>query len=335
MSKLESEKLTLKQLFDRQHGAINYFLEKMDMNQVQKFADLLIECFRQRSGIIFFSGVGKSGAVADSSAALLNSFGIRSMTLNPQNALHGDIGIVSSQDSVVLISKSGNTEELLTLIPYLRKKGCTVLGMSCNSKGHLAQRADFTIILPLQDETICPFKLSPTTSTTIQILFSHTLSVYLMQERGLSLHDYAHNHPSGTIGKRLSLEVRDVMKPLSECPTCLPTDTLLDVLMYISEKKAGACVVTNVEPDGSKIICGLLTDGDIRRSMVKHGPDALKQHVKDFMNPGPITVHQNSKAFDALLLMQQKKMSMIPVLDENNKLAGVVMLHMLLEVGLL
>ena len=192
----------------------------------------------------------------------LVSTGTKSVFLNPTDALHGDIGIVSKEDIMVMFSKSGSTTELLTLIPYARAKGATLVGVSSNAKSKLAKETDMHVMLPLERE-LCPFDLAPVTSTAIQMLFGDTCAVAIMQAKSLTMDQYAMNHPAGRIGKRLILSVKDVMKPLSGLPLAKPDEKLVDALVELSSKGQGCLLIV----DDANTLLGVFTDGDLRRSL--------------------------------------------------------------------
>lgn len=192
----------LKHLFSEQKKYLDYFFDHIDYNELHSFTRLLLEC----KGVIFFSGVGKSGFIAQKVCQTLVSTGTKSVFLNPTDALHGDIGIVGPEDIVVGFSKSGATEELIKLVPCARAKGAYLVGVSSFQESKLAKICDMHVYLPLERE-LCPFDLAPVTSTAIQMLFGDTVAIALMQQKNLTREEYALNHPAGRIGKRLILRV--------------------------------------------------------------------------------------------------------------------------------
>ncbi|KAK9732908.1 hypothetical protein RND81_04G031200 [Saponaria officinalis] len=201
----EEEKLsenTLLNLFKSQQNYLNYFFQHLDVSQTLKFTQKLLES----KGTIFFTGVGKSGFVAQKISQTLISLGIKSGFLSPVDALHGDIGIVSKTDVLVLFSKSGNSEELIKLAPCAKAKGAYLIGVTSNEKNNLLGFVDFQVILPLERE-LCPFDLAPVTSTAIQMVFGDTVAIALTGARNLSREEYAANHPAGKIGKSLIFKV--------------------------------------------------------------------------------------------------------------------------------
>ena len=196
----------LQELIDKQRSYTNHFFESFDLAEIGKLVNMLM----LTEGIIFFSGVGKSGLIAKKIAFTMASTGTRALFLSPTDALHGDIGIVSEKDVFIMLSKSGESDELIHLAPAIRNKGATVVGIVCNDKSRLGLICDYTFKLPFQGE-LCPFDMAPTMSTTYQLLFGDLLTIALMRHKKFSLDEYALNHPSGRIGKRITLKVQDIM----------------------------------------------------------------------------------------------------------------------------
>lgn len=281
-------------------------------------------------GTVFFSGVGKSGFISQKISMTLVSTGTKSVFLNPTDALHGDIGIVGEDDLLVLFSKSGATEELLKLIPYAKAKGAKLVGVSSNQKSKLAELCEMHVYLPLERE-LCPFDLAPVTSTAIQMLFGDTCAVAVMQAKALTMDEYAMNHPAGRIGKRLILHVQDVMKPLAGLPLCGPEDKLVNVLVELSSKGCGCVLIV----DGSMKLLGTFTDGDLRRKLSEHGGSVLQMSMMEIMSNTPKITTSETKAFEAMRLMENK-VSFLPVVQDAKSmtLTGLVTLHGLVNAGL-
>ena len=250
-------------------------------------------------GVVFFTGVGKSGFIAQKISMTLVSTGTKAVFLNPVDALHGDIGIVGEEDILVLFSKSGSTEELLGLVPFAKARGARLVSVTCLSGSKLARACDSAIVLPLERE-LCPFDLAPVTSTAIQLLFGDTVAIAVMEEKGLSRDAYAKNHPAGRIGKRLLLQVADVMDAGDRVPTSLPGTKVVEVLMELSEKGRGCVIVVDEE----RRLLGTFSDGDLRRGMQSMGAAALDCPVSELMGRNPRSVPLESKAVDALEEME-------------------------------
>ncbi|CAM6092668.1 unnamed protein product [Calypogeia fissa] len=318
-------KVQLKHLFTEQKKYLNYFFDHIDYDELHSFTKLLLEC----KGVIFFSGVGKSGFIAQKVCQTLVSTGTKSVFLNPTDALHGDIGIVGPEDIVVGFSKSGATEELVKLVPCARAKGAYLVGVSSFKDSKLAKICDMHVHLPLERE-LCPFDLAPVTSTAIQMLFGDTIAISLMQQKHLTREEYALNHPAGRIGKRLILRVQDVMKKGAEIPTCKEKDLVMEQLVELSHKGCGCLLVV----DNKKRLLGTFTDGDLRRSLNEYGEGIFKMTVGELCNRSPRTMLFNSMAADAMGKMEQGSLKFLPIVNHANVVVGIVTLHALVSAGL-
>ncbi|XP_057250060.1 probable arabinose 5-phosphate isomerase [Beta vulgaris subsp. vulgaris] len=248
---------TLLNLFKSQQRYLNYFFQHLNHSQTLKFTQILLNS----KGTIFFTGVGKSGFVAQKISQTLVSLGIRSGFLSPVDALHGDIGILTQNDVVVLFSKSGNSEELIKLAPCAKAKGAYLIGVTSNEANNLLGFCDLNVHLPLERE-LCPFDLAPVTSTAIQMVFGDTIAIALMAARNLSREQYASNHPAGKIGKSLIFKVKDVMKKQPELPVCKEGDLIMDQLVELTSGGCGCLLVI----DDNYHLIGTFTDGDLRRN---------------------------------------------------------------------
>ncbi len=306
-------------LFKQHRKNIDYFFQHIDVDKAEEILELFLAC----EGNIIFSGVGKSGIIADKLVKTMISTGTKALCLPPANALHGDIGVVTEDDIVVFISKSGETKELLRLLPYFEQKKIVTIAWVCSENSKLQKFCDHAIYLPF-DKELCPFDLAPTTSTTIQMIFGDVLSVALMKSKKFSLDAYALNHPDGTIGKRVSLKVTDLMIDGKALPICHPEDRLANVLDELSKKNCGCLVVT----DHHKIH-GIFTDGDLRRAVQKQTPDLLDKPMKELMTTSYLSVTKGERAIQALQKMQKdprKWITVMPVTHEN-KLVGLIRMH--------
>lgn len=316
---------SVKALFEEQHGYLNNFFEKCDYTQVENFCKAVLEC----KGTVFFSGVGKSGFISQKISMTLVSTGTKSVFLSPTDALHGDIGIVAPEDMLVLLSKSGNTEELLKLIPYAKAKGAFLVGIHSQQGCKLSVQCDMHVHLPLTRE-LCPFDLAPVTSTAIQMLFGDTCAVAIMQAKKLTMDEYAMNHPAGRIGKRLILKVGDIMTSGANVPTSSPDATLMSELVKLSSAGCGCLLIVDAENK----LQGVFTDGDLRRELTNKGADVLEMKLSDLMCKTPRTVTINMKAVDAMSDMEKPKpVTFLPVV-EDGFLKGIVTLHTLVASGL-
>ena len=318
----------LKELLERQRNYTDHFFTTLELQPIEQLVQRLLQC----NGVLFFTGVGKSGLVAKKIAFTMVSTGTRAFYLSPTDALHGDLGMVSSHDAFIMLSKSGESDELLHLIPAIRNKGATLIGVVCDSNSRLANACHITVTLPFKHE-ICPFDMAPTMSTTIQLLFGDLLTVALMRHKNFSLDEYALNHPSGRIGKRITLKVKDLMLTGERIPFCKPTDRLSDILVELSNKRCGCILVV----DEQLKLLGIFTDGDLRRMLQKLGGSVLESYVKDVMNPNPCSIGPEILAWEAMKLMEadsKKRMMMLPVVDSNHHVLGLLHLHDIIQSGL-
>lgn len=318
----------LKELLDKEREALDHFFTQVDHAQLQKLLSILQAC----KGIVIITGVGKSGLVAEKFAVTLTSTGSRALYLSPANALHGDIGIITDQDVFIMLSKSGESDELLNLIPYVRNKGAKVIAIVTNPTSRLSKACDFTLSLPLERE-LCPYDLAPTTSTVIQMIVGDVLAIALMQLKNVSYDQYAMNHPAGRIGRRIFTKVKDLMLTGQAVPLCHPGDRLMDVLVVLSDKRCGCILVV----DGEQRLLGIFTDGDLRRSLQKYGMKALETTMEELMTRTPRWISDKDLAWSALLKMeadQKHPITVLAVLDDQEKVVGVIKMHDIVQSGL-
>ncbi|XP_077252872.1 putative arabinose 5-phosphate isomerase [Tasmannia lanceolata] len=316
-------------LFQSQQRYLNHFFQNLDLSQTLAFTQTLLNS----TGTIFFSGVGKSGFVAQKISQTLVSLGIKSSFLNPQDALHGDIGIVSKSDILVLFSKSGNTEELLKLIGFARAKGAFLISITSSSKptNLLSNGCDMNVHLPLERE-LCPFDLAPVTSAAIQMVFGDTVAIALMAARNMTKEEYAANHPAGRIGKSLIFKVKDLMKKQEELPLCKEGDLIMDQLMELSSKGCGCLLVI----DDEHHLIGTFTDGDLRRTLKASGEGIFKLTVGEMCHRNPRIIGPDAMAVDAMKIMESppSPVQFLPVINHENVVIGIITLHGLVSAGL-
>ncbi|MCP5505362.1 MAG: KpsF/GutQ family sugar-phosphate isomerase [Chlamydiales bacterium] len=317
----------LKDLFEEYQRNLNFFFDQVEAEKAEKIFDLFLSC----TGTLIFTGVGKSGIIAEKLAMTMISTGTKALYLPPMNALHGDIGIVTENDVLICISKSGQSEELLSLVPFAQKKGAKTVAWVSNPHSRLLSACDLGISLPLNKE-LCPFDLAPTTSTAIQLIFGDVLSVALMKAKKFSLDDYALNHPAGAIGKKITMTVEDLMLEGEGLPICKPTDRLRDAIVTLTNKRCGCLLV--VEETGR--LLGIFTDGDLRRSLQKDPAMMLEKTMEELMTPSCIATEKGKKALEALKLMQKdpkKWVNVMPVTDQD-RLVGLIRMHDLVQAGI-
>jgi len=279
------------------------------------------------SNKIIFAGIGKSGHIAQKIAATFTSVGLQSLFLHPVEALHGDIAIVNKNDTIILLSKSGNTTELLDLIPILRSLNCKVISILGNTNSYLAENSDIVLDGSVSKEA-CPINLAPTTSTTVALAIGDALAVASMQLRGFKAEDFAKSHPSGQLGKNITIKVKDIMHKGDKIAILNEHSKIKDIIIEISDKKLGcACVL-----DGENFL-GIITDGDIRRILLKYD-DYNNILAKDIMTKNPISIGGDAFIGSALDLMEKREsqINVLPVLD-GTKLKGIIRIHDILGKG--
>ena len=310
----------LKQLLKTQKEYLDNFFDSVDLSKAEKVLELMEAC----KGSLFFSGVGKSGIIAEKLAMTMISIGTKAFYLPPTNALHGDIGILGKEDLFIFLSKSGETKELLSLLPFVKQRGVQTLAWVSRSSSSLAKRCDYSMILPLKRE-LCPFNLAPTTSAVIQLVFGDVLAVALMKRKSFSLTEYAKNHPAGSIGSELTNRVSDVMIQGSDLPICYEKDRLKDVLVELTNKRCGCLIVVNKQ---SKIQ-GIFTDGDLRRALQNKPEQVMNTAMKSLMTTNFLSVRPENLVNEAKQLMQKvpgKWVMMLPVLQDQT-VVGLVRMH--------
>lgn len=317
----------LSELFKKEQAYLNRFFETLDMVSVDAVLQEMLNC----QGMIVLTGVGKSGLVAKKIAVTMTSTGTRAISLSPTNALHGDIGIISKDDLFIILSKSGESDELLNLIPFIRNKGVKIIALLSDPSSRVAKAVDLVIQLP-QERELCPFDMAPTTSTTIQGIVGDVLAISLMRLKNVSIEDFAESHPAGRLGKRITLTVKDLMVKDEKIPLCGPKDKLVDTLVELSNKQCGCVLVIDEE---NKLL-GIFTDGDLRRSLQNNGAEALESTMDQLMVKGPRAIGPNVLAYDAMKAMesdQKHPIMVLPVLDGELHLLGVVRMHDLVQTG--
>lgn len=313
---------------------VEYFFQNFEAGEVKKFTDLVCKV-RERSGVVYFSGMGKSGIISQNITQLLVSIGIKASFLSPVDALHGDVGVLSRNDVLVLLSRSGQTGELVNLVPAVRAKEVQLVSVTSNREGKLNQMADVLIYLPLERE-LCPFDLCPTTSSVVQLIFGNIVVARMIELLGLTKNEYALNHPAGRIGKRLTVRVRDLMKSRERLPVVAGEILLQDCLTQMTESQTGCLLVGGEEGR----LRGILTDGDLRRAIERFGRDTFGMSVEELMTADPVVIDQGEMAIDAMDLMEnqdgsgKKRVKELPVVSPDGKLVGLVLLHDLVVAGL-
>ncbi|MEW6757522.1 MAG: KpsF/GutQ family sugar-phosphate isomerase [Acidobacteriota bacterium] len=272
-------------------------------------------------GRVVVTGMGKSGLVARKISSTLASTGTPSFFLHPAEALHGDLGMVKGSDLVLALSNSGETEELIRLAPYVKRIGAALVAVTESPRSTLARAADLHLTVAV-DQEACPLGLAPMASTTAQLALGDALAAALIERRGFKPEDFARLHPGGKLGKRL-MRVRELMHTGAEVPRVAPDSAVKDAIYEISSKKLGATLVT----DGRGRLVGILTDGDVRRLIEKHGGAFLSMTAGECATANPLTISPDAMAVEALGIMESRKITSIVVADDAGRVAGLLHLH--------
>lgn len=292
--------------------------------EFDKAIDLLFNC----KGRVIVTGMGKSGLIGRKIAATLSSTGTPSYFLHPAESTHGDSGIITRNDVIIAISNSGETQELLNLLPLIKRFGVTMIGMTGKMGSTLAHASDVTLDISVEKEA-CPLNKAPTASTTATLAMGDALAVCLLEKRGFSEEDFLIFHPSGALGKGFLYKVEDLMLTDREkLPIAQENQSFAEVIALISDKKLGMAMIVNEEGK----LTGVLTDGDIRRTLIKY-PNIRPLLAKDVMSPNPKYISPKDYGASALNLMEKYSITALAVLDENGKPIGTVHIHDLLKAG--
>ena len=304
--------------------AINALRGRLDKNFIEA-CNLCLTTL----GRVVVCGIGKSGHVGGKIAATLSSTGTPSFFMHPAEASHGDLGMITNQDLLLAISYSGETEEIVTILPMVKRVCTKLISITGNKDSTLAKAADVHLDVSVTEEA-CPLNLSPTASSAASMAMGDALALTLLNQRGFTAEDFARSHPSGNLGKRLLLRVSDVMHTGDEIPMVTSNLNLRDGLMEMTKKGLGMTAVVSSE----KILEGIFTDGDLRRNLDK-GVDIYKTQICDVMHENCKTISANVLATEALRLLEKNKITSLLVVNENNKLIGALNIHDLFRVGLI
>jgi len=284
-----------------------------------------VEIAYNTKGKLIVTGVGKSGLIGSKIAATLASTGTPSFFLHPTEALHGDLGMITKDDSVLAISYSGESEELIKILPHIKRFEVPLIAMTGKMNSTLARYADVVLNIHVNKEA-CPLNIAPTSSTTLTLAMGDALAVCLMKKRNFTKEDFASFHPGGSLGKKLFVKVKDLMK--REFPVADEDDTLQEAIIKMTEGKLGHVLFLD-----NKRVKAILSDGDLRRAMMSDKFD-LKAKAIDFATIDPKTISKEVLAADALKFMEDNKIQFLPVTDENGNIAGVIHIHNLVEAGI-
>ena len=288
----------------------------------------VIGLLSRNKGRIIITGMGKPGFIAQKVSATLSSTGTPSLYLHPAEALHGDLGRVTKEDAIIAFSNSGETEEVIKLIPIIKKIGAKLIAVTGNKKSTLAENSDHVIDSAVKKEA-CPMGLAPTTSTTAMLALGDALAIALLERKNFKPKDFALYHPGGSLGKRLILNVEDIMRPKGQMPIVKKNTKIKDALLKITKLKAGSASVV----DGKGKLIGIFTDGDLRRHF-EEGKDLLNCKIEDVMTKAPATITPDRLAAEAFEILRDKKIDEIPVVDKNGKPVGILDVQDILKAGL-
>jgi arabinose-5-phosphate isomerase len=285
--------------------------------QFLQAAELLLAC----RGRVVVSGIGKSGHVARKIASTMASTGTPAFFVHPAEANHGDLGMITSHDVLIAISYSGETEELLSIVPLVKRQGAGLISMTGNTRSSLAREADIHLDCKV-DQEACPLNLAPTASTTATLALGDALAITLLDARGFGPDDFARSHPGGALGRRLLTHVADIMRTGDEIPCVPDSASFADAVLEISRKRMGMTAVV----DSQQKLVGIFTDGDLRRSL-EQGADMRQARVSDVMTRNPRSIRPQALAVEAAQLMEQFKTTQLPVVDEHGLLTGALNVH--------
>lgn len=313
-----------RQVFAIEAAAINGLNQYLD----QQFAEVCQQMF-SCTGRIIVVGMGKSGHIANKIAATLASTGTPAFFVHPGEASHGDLGMITTQDIVLALSNSGETHEVLVLVPVLKRLGIQLVAMTGNPDSTLAKLADWHLCVKVAEEA-CPLGLAPTASTTAALVMGDALAVALLEARGFSADDFALSHPGGSLGRRLLLRLQDVMHQGSQIPVVPASATIKEALLEISEKGLGMTAI--VATDGT--LAGIFTDGDLRR-LLDLKVDIHQTAIADVMVKNCITAKPEMLAAEALKIMEQRKINALIVVSTSNIPVGAMNMHDLLRAGVM
>ncbi len=302
--------------------ALNALISRIDKNFVNA-VEILYNC----KGRVVVTGMGKSGIIAKKIAATLSSTGTPALYLHPAEGIHGDLGMVTRDDVVIAISNSGETPEIVSLLPFLKRFGVKLIVMAGKEKSTLTKMGDVAINVGVKEEA-CPFNLVPTASTTAALAMGDALSVALLEKRDFRKEDFALFHPGGSIGKRLILKVSDTMHKGKDIPVVAEDALMKDLIYVMTSKKLGITTVVNK----NKKLVGVFTDGDLRR-LLENETDIFGKRAWEIMIKRPKTVTADTLAAKAVEIMERHSITALPVVDKKNNVAGIIHLHDLLKIG--
>jgi arabinose-5-phosphate isomerase len=316
------KKIAFETIAIEQH-ALDVLAKQIDA-RFNQACEIILQC----KGRVVITGMGKSGHIGRKMAATFASTGTPSFFMHPGEAGHGDLGMLVRGDVLIAISNSGKSDEIMMLMPLIKHLEVPLITMSRDDKGPMPQNADVALTLGESDEA-CPLGLAPTSSTTATLVLGDALAVALLEARGFTADDFARSHPAGALGKRLLLHVKHLMHTADELPKVSPNTPMNQVLYEISNKRLGLTTVV----DEQDRLMGIFTDGDLRRLIDKQQGFDVNLPVQDVMITQPATISQEARAVEALQQLNERKISQFVVVDDQNKVIGVISMHDLIQAG--
>ena len=299
-------------------------------NQIQPDFESLCSNILDIKGKLILMGIGKSGHIAQKISATLSSTGTSSFFIHPTEAAHGDLGMISKQDAILILSNSGQTKEIIEILPALKRSTTNIFTLTNNDQSTIAKAGKINLVINA-DEEACPLDLAPTSSTTIALVFGDALAIALLEARGFGKDDFAKSHPAGQLGKKLTTLVQDLAVMNEQTPIVNQATYLKDALMVITEKKLGVTLVSN-----EKKVIGIFTDGDLRRCL-NNEIDLNKTPIKDVMTTNFKSIQSDALAIDAAEIMEKDKIFSLVVNSSTNggNSMGIITMHQLLEAGII
>lgn len=315
-------------ILEAEANKIKEVSKQLDPEEVEKAIKLLLTC----KGKVITIGIGKSGLIAQKLAATLTSTGTPAIHMHPSDAMHGDLGIASSSDIAIAISNGGESQEIINLLPFLKARNIRIIGIVGNLRSTLAQKSD-VVLNSVVDKEADEYNIVPSTSTTVALALGDGLALTVMKEKGIKPQDFALNHPSGRLGKRLTLSVEDLMHSRNNNPVVKKDCLWYEVIQSISNGNLGAVSVID---DNEKLL-GIITDGDLRRILGKKSIDEIEKMTSTMMmTKNPITVTPETLAYDAMNIMENRpsQISVLPVVSNDNTCIGMIRIHDIIRSGL-
>jgi len=299
-------------------------------NQIQSDFESLCSNILKIKGKLILMGIGKSGHIAQKISATLSSTGTSSFFIHPTEAAHGDLGMINKKDAILLLSNSGETKEIIEILPALKRSTANIFTLTNNNQSTIAKAGKINLVINAEEEA-CPLNLAPTSSTTIALVFGDALAIALLDARGFSKDDFAKSHPAGQLGKKLTTLVQDLAATNEKVPIVNEAISLKDALIEVTEKKLGVTLVSD-----SKKVVGIFTDGDLRRCL-NDDVDLNKTPIKDVMTTNFKSIKCNDLAIDAAEIMEKNKIFSLVVNSSINQTdsIGIITMHQLLEAGMI